>query len=175
MMGVLDFIERGHAGTVTGAIICEPQDRLICRSQKGPVWAHDEHQGWPSLTPPVIQAPSLGTPQLNVLPRETQVLVNVQTIPGQSHPGIRDDLTALAVEVENRVREYYEVYDRQLGLEGDHDLKVEVALLADRPCTKTDRQVPHHVDEWVDLDQLIETAKIYALAALHCLDPGDLL
>ena len=32
-----------------------------------------------------------------------------------------------------------------------------------------DRQVPHQVDEWVDLDQLIETAKIYALAALHYL------
>ena len=34
-----------------------------------------------------------------------------------------------------------------------------------------DRQVPHQVDEWVDLDQLIETAKIYALAALHYLWP----
>jgi succinyl-diaminopimelate desuccinylase len=30
-----------------------------------------------------------------------------------------------------------------------------------------DRQVPHQIDEWVDLDQLIETAKIYALTALH--------
>jgi succinyl-diaminopimelate desuccinylase len=34
-----------------------------------------------------------------------------------------------------------------------------------------DRQVPHQVDEWVDLDQLVETAKIYALAALHYLWP----
>jgi succinyl-diaminopimelate desuccinylase len=32
-----------------------------------------------------------------------------------------------------------------------------------------DRQVPHQIDEWVDLDQLIETAKIYALTALHYL------
>jgi succinyl-diaminopimelate desuccinylase len=38
-----------------------------------------------------------------------------------------------------------------------------------------DRQVPHQVDEWVDLDQLVETAKIYALAAMHYLWPtgGD--
>jgi succinyl-diaminopimelate desuccinylase len=35
-----------------------------------------------------------------------------------------------------------------------------------------DREVPHQVDEWVDLDQLVETAKIYALAALHYLAPG---
>jgi succinyl-diaminopimelate desuccinylase len=34
-----------------------------------------------------------------------------------------------------------------------------------------DRQVPHQVDEWVDLDQLVETAKIYALIALHYLCP----
>jgi len=31
--------------------------------------------------------------------------------------------------------------------------------------------VPHQVDEWVDLDQLVETAKIYALAALCYLWP----
>ena len=34
-----------------------------------------------------------------------------------------------------------------------------------------DRQIPHQVDEWVDLDQLVETAKIYALTALHYLFP----
>jgi len=36
-----------------------------------------------------------------------------------------------------------------------------------------DRQVAHQVDEWVDLDQLVETAKIYALVALHYLYPRD--
>ena len=34
-----------------------------------------------------------------------------------------------------------------------------------------DREVPHQKDEWVDLDQLIETAKIYTLAALQYLWP----
>ena len=32
-----------------------------------------------------------------------------------------------------------------------------------------DRQVPHQVDEWVDLDQLVDTARIYALTALRYL------
>ena len=35
-----------------------------------------------------------------------------------------------------------------------------------------DREVPHQVDEWVDLDQLAKTADIYALAALHYLYPA---
>ena len=37
-----------------------------------------------------------------------------------------------------------------------------------------DREVPHQVDEWVDLDQLYETARIYILTALAYLAPdGD--
>ncbi len=35
MLGVRDFIDRGHADRVTGAVICEPQDGLICTTQKG--------------------------------------------------------------------------------------------------------------------------------------------
>jgi len=36
-----------------------------------------------------------------------------------------------------------------------------------------DREVPHQKDEWVDLDQLVETVKIYALTALRYLLPGE--
>ena len=147
MLGVHDFIERGHADDVTGAIICEPQDGLICTSQKGAVRAayslsgrmshgamplsglntapalaelikglhrleqdavnqlgKDQHLGWPSFTPTVIQAPSGGAAQLNVMPGESRVLVDVRTIPGQSHPQIRDDLTALAADVVRQVQ-----------------------------------------------------------------------
>ena len=35
-----------------------------------------------------------------------------------------------------------------------------------------DREVPHQVDEWVDLGQLVETAKIYAVTAFNYLTPG---
>ena len=35
MLGVRHFIERGHADAVTAAVICEPQDGMICTSQKG--------------------------------------------------------------------------------------------------------------------------------------------
>jgi succinyl-diaminopimelate desuccinylase len=185
----------------------------------------DEHLGWPSFTPTVIRAPIAGAPQLNVMPRKAQVLVDVRTVPKQSHLDIRDELAALAANVENRIRKHYEEYDRLLNVGRHHDLSVEVEFLTDRPCTLTDvndpivlsadwatrqvwegepvyagvpgatdgtylwalknipivtmgagdRQVAHQVDEWVDLDQLIETAKVYALAALHYLYPRDRL
>jgi succinyl-diaminopimelate desuccinylase len=155
------------------------------------------------------------------MPGETRVLVDIRTIPGQSHPTIIDDLIALAAEVERRVRKDYREYDSLLALERNRDLKIKVEISTDRPCTLTDRndpvvqaadwatrrmsnkeptyagvpgatdgtflwalknipivtmgagdrQVPHQVDEWVDLDQLVETAKIYALTALHYLKP----
>jgi succinyl-diaminopimelate desuccinylase len=264
MLGVRHFIERGHADRVTGAVICEPQDGLICTSQKGALRAQyticgrmshgampltglntapasakiisrlhnleveavkhaaqDENLGWPSFTPTVIQAPASGAPQLNVMPGEAKVLVDIRTIPGQSHPDIIADLTALAAEVQQEVRQDFREYDKLLGLERNHDLKIKLEILTDRPCTLTerddpvlqaadwatrqmskqkptyagvpgatdgtflwalkdipivtmgagDRQVPHQVDEWVDLDQLVETAKIYALTALHYLNP----
>jgi succinyl-diaminopimelate desuccinylase len=266
MLGVRDFIARGHADTVTGAVNCEPQDGLICTSQKGALRAQftitgrmshgamplsglntapavanlinalhdleynhvkhqgrDEHLGWPSFTPTVIQAPATGAPQLNVMPGEARILVDIRTIPGQSHPDIISELNALALAVEQQVQQDYSKYDLLLELERNHNLHIEVKILTDRPCTLTDRadpvvlasdwatrqltgkdpiyagvpgatdgtflwalknipivtmgagdrQVPHQVDEWVDLDQLVKTAKIYALTALHYLWPGS--
>jgi succinyl-diaminopimelate desuccinylase len=262
MIGVRDFIKRGHADKITAAVICEPQDGIICTSQKGAVRAaylitgrmshgamplcglncapaiarlvdglhrleqeaaaaagSDPYLGWPSFTPTVIQAPAAGAPQLNVMPREARVLVDIRTIPRQSHQNIIADLKALAQDVAGEVREHYRHYDDQLDLTRRHDLAVQVDILTDRPCTLTqptepivkaadwatrsitaktpvyggvpgatdgtflwseknipivtmgagDREVPHQIDEWVDLDQLIETSKIYALTALHYL------
>ena len=264
MLGVRNFIERGHADRVTGAVICEPQDGLICTTQKGALRAQftisgrmshgamplsglntapavamiinrlhdlevnavknpgqDENLGWPSFTPTVVQAPACGAPQLNVMPGEARVLVDIRTLPGQSYSAIKNDLSALATQIEQEVRKGYQEYDQLLGLVRNHDLKVDLEILTDRPCTLTDRddpvvqaadwatrqmsnqeptyagvpgatdgtflwalknipivtmgagdrQVPHQVDEWVDLDQLVETAKIYALTAIHYLCP----
>ena len=260
MIGVTDFIRKGHADKVTAAVICEPQDGLICTSQKGAVRASyritgrmshgamplsglncapaiarlieglhdlekkattavgcDPHLGWPSFTPTVIQAPAAGAPQLNVMPGEARVLVDVRTTPAQKHQDIIADLKNLSRHVTRSVREHYKQYDDLLDLQRRHKLAVQVDILTDRPCTMTDetdpvvraaawatrtvrgkppvyagvpgatdgtflwsiknipivtmgagdRQVPHQIDEWVDLDQLIETAKIYALTALY--------
>ena len=185
MLGVQDFIRRGHADDVTGAVICEPQDGLICTSQKGAVRAsftvkgrmshgamplsglntapalaeliqglrrlereavhalgRDRHLGWPSFTPTVIQAPSHGAPQLNVMPGESSILVDGRPIPGQVHDKIRQDLTDLAAAVEEKVNKDYEDYDLQLELQREHDLRVAVAFLTDRPCTKTEERDP---------------------------------
>ena len=263
MLGVQDFIRRGHADTVTGAVICEPQDGLVCATQKGAIRARytisgkmahgamplsglstapaisrliealckmemdsakapgkDALLGWPSVTPTVIQAPPAGTAQLNVLPNKAETLVDVRTVPEQSHPDIIRRLSDVGSDIESRVRKHYGTYDRFLEIPPRPDIRVEMEILTDRPCTLTDRndpvvraahwsteyitrktpeyagvlgstdgtylwalknipivtmgagdrQIPHQTDEWVDLDQLLETAQIYALTALHYLN-----
>jgi len=266
MTGVRHFIAGGHADAVTAAVVCEPQDGLVCIAQKGAVRARfavrgrmshgamplsglnpapavariidglagleaeavhtygkDPLLGWPSFTPTVVQAPAQGPPQLNVVPGEAEIMVDVRTIPGQDHDAIRNSLSALVQQAAREVNQRYRQTDRRLGIRRPWDLGVTVRFLSDRPCTHTDRgdpvvasavwasrqvsgrepdfagvpgatdgtflwalkdipivtmgagdrQVPHQVDEWVDLDQLVDTARIYALTALHYLYPGD--
>jgi succinyl-diaminopimelate desuccinylase len=179
--------------------------------------------GWPSFTPTVIQAPPRGAPQLNVVPGEAEVLVDMRTIPCQRHEAIREDLSVLARQTATEVNERYRKTNALLGVRRPWKLDVSVQFLSDRPCTHTDkgdpivasagwasrqisgmqpefagvpgatdgtflwalknipivtmgagdRQVPHQVDEWVDLDQLVDTTRIYALTALDYLYPGD--
>ena len=265
MLGVQDFIDRGHADSVTGAVICEPQDGMLCTSQKGAIRARftitgrmshgamplaglntapavallieglnaleaaamdetgpDEHLGWPSFTPTVIQAPAAGAPQLNVMPATAILLVDIRTIPAQSHDVLRNQLTMLARETERQARNHYAALNQRLGITRDNKIRVDVEFLTDRTCTRTDpgdpmvraadwatrtvwgkppeyggvpgatdgtylwarknipiitmgagdREVPHQVDEWVNLDQLSDTARIYALTALNYLFPG---
>ena len=157
------------------------------------------------------------------MPREARVLVDIRTIPGQSHQEIKNKLQILAQEIQVQTRKDYKTYDRLIDVDRDRDLQVDLAILTDRPCTLTDRndpviqaadwatrkitgqkpqyagvpgatdgtflwalknipivtmgagdrQVPHQIDVWVDLDQLVETAKIYALTALRYLYPPD--
>jgi succinyl-diaminopimelate desuccinylase len=266
MIGVLDFIEKGHADSVTAAVICEPQDGLICCTQKGAIRARfdltgrmshgaiplsgfntapaiarlieglhnlereametvgrDPLLGWPSFTPTVIQAPSSGPAQLNVVPGQSRLLADIRTIPGQSHEAVREALTRLVREVEHQTIRDYRAFDEGIHVDRDRVLSIDLFFLTDRPCTLTDmnepvvraadwatrkvtgkepeyggvpgatdgtflwslkqipivtmgagdRQVPHQVNEWVDLDQLVDTARIYALIAWKYLSPED--
>jgi succinyl-diaminopimelate desuccinylase len=185
MLGVQDFIKRGHADRVTGAIICEPEDGLICVTQKGALRARftitgkmshgamplaglntapavsgiiarlhdmeqaaatslgrDEFLGWPSFTPTVIQAPAGGPAQLNVMPAEAQLLVDIRTIPGLSHPEMIRSLEQLAADIKQQVQHDYEAYDKFLEVRRSHEFQVSVEILTDRPCTSTDRNDP---------------------------------
>lgn len=245
MIGIKDFIKRGWAKGVDGAIICEPEENQLCIMQKGAMrvviktygkMAHGampltgvnpntrmarivvelekleqsekdrtgEHPmlGWPSITPTILLGPVKGEPQINVVPDTCMTALDIRTIPGQDHAVLKQQME--------------EILER-LGKE-DSDFKATLEVIEERPWTLTDknddvvvamaeayrsvtgkepvyngvpgatdgtflhmegipivttgaggRDVPHHADEFVEIDELVETTKIYALSALNFL------
>ncbi len=75
-----------------------------------------EHEflGLPWITPTVTRAPAAGEAQLNVMPEEAYVALDIRTVPGQSHDEIEAELRAIAAELEagtDRLRFHIDVFE----------------------------------------------------------------
>lgn len=183
--------------------------RLICelekleQAEKDRLGCH-EFLKWPSITPTVIQSPAKGEAQINVVPGEAYMTLDIRTVPGQNHNELMQKILS--------------IYDK-LGKE-DPDFKATLTIIEERPWTSTpmdapvtravykaveqvtgkepvwqgvpgatdgtflhalkgipvivigagDTYIPHHADEYVEIPELIETARIYALTALYFLN-----
>ncbi len=184
--------------------------------------------GYPSITPTVIQAPVKGEPQLNVVPQQCRALLDIRTIPGQSHEALRKQLEDIVREEERSIneslhsgplREIRESIEK--GLSKGLIFEAKLNIFEDRPWTKTSQEepiiqavsrayrtvtgeeaiyegvpgatdgtflsawagipivtlgagkwtIPHQKDEWVSVEDLYLTTKIYAAAALEYLKP----
>jgi succinyl-diaminopimelate desuccinylase len=187
----------------------------------------DAFLGYPSITPTVLQAPVRGEPQLNVIPYQCRALLDIRTIPGQSHEAVKKQLEEIVKEEERSVntslgsgplREVREALEKNLSKGLSFQSKLNV--FEDRPWTKTSREerivhavskairsvtgeepiyggvpgatdgtflsawagipivtigagkrmIPHQKDEWVSVEELELTAKIYAASALEFLN-----
>lgn len=167
-----------------------------------------EYLGWPSITPTMIQAPIKGIAQINVIPDDAYMTLDIRTVPGQDHEAIKRQIQGIL----DRFMEQYRY--------GDEKFDAYMEVLDDRPYTTTskdepvvkavakaykdimeeepiyngvpgatdgtflavekgipvivtgagDREVPHQVDEWCEIYDIIETAKIYILSALYYLN-----
>lgn len=109
----------------------------------------DDLLGYPSITPTVVRAPRRGDPQLNVVPGNAELLVDVRTVRGQDHAGLVADVKELCRRVEAEVNEDLRQGEgaalrRRLrpGLGEGLELAVGVELLDDRPWTETDQDEP---------------------------------
>jgi len=182
--------------------------------------------GYPSITPTVLQAPVKGEPQLNVVPYQCRALLDIRTIPGQSHEALKKQLEDIVQEEERSVnaslhsgpfKEIREMLEK--GLSRGMLFQSKLDVFEDRPWTKTSREerivqsvtqairsitggeptyggvlgatdgtflsawagipivtlgagkwmIPHQKDEWVSVEELELTAKIYAASALEYL------
>lgn len=182
-------------------IICELEK--LEQREKERVGCH-EYLKWPSITPTVISSPSKGEAQINVVPGEAFMALDIRTIPGQDHEYIK-----------KKILEIYENLAKD-----DPEFRATLEIIEERPWTETPKDapvtkavyravqevtgkepvwqgvpgatdgtflhamkgipvivigagntyIPHHTDEYVDIPELIETAKIYALTSMYFLN-----
>ncbi|KHG64404.1 acetylornithine deacetylase [Thermus sp. 2.9] len=153
--------------------------------------AHPHPYLGPTYLTPTRFLASAGEGQLNVIPAQAEVALDVRTVPGVDHPSLLKELEALAgvgVEVledrppvetprEDPLVQAAEEALRLLGLParlggvpGATDgtfLRAwgGLPVVVMGPGRKT---LPHQVDEWVDLEEVVLAARVYAaLAALY--------
>ena len=105
--------------------------------------------GYPSITPTVLQAPLKGEPQLNVMPYQCRALLDIRTIPGQSHEVVKKQLEDLVREEERSVQESLhagslkEIRESlEKGLSKGILFEAKLNILEDRPWTKTAENEP---------------------------------
>jgi succinyl-diaminopimelate desuccinylase len=170
---------------------------------------HGKHEflGQPSITPTILHSPVQGEPQNNVMPAQTEVVLDIRLIPGQSPKEIKvkvesacdavrvkDERVTFEVEVletraptitdreEPVVKILDQAYRDLTGKEpiyGGVPGSTDGTILNSRAnipivtCGPGDICIPHHIDEWLDLDELIEATKLYILAAMRFLGVAE--
>ena len=161
-----------------------------------------EHEflGLPWLTPTVTRAPASGEAQLNVMPEQAYVALDIRTVPGQSHDEIEAELRAIAARLEAdtaRLHFHIDVFESRPWTETKPNDPLVRAVEAVYPAVlgsepryggvpgatdgtflwawrdipivtigPGDREIPHQVDEFVRLSETVESARLYAAAAV---------
>ena len=109
----------------------------------------DSFLGYPSITPTVLQAPMKGEPQLNVVPYQCRALLDIRTIPGQSHETLKKQLEDIVKAEERSIceslrsgppREIREGLEK--GLSKGISFEAQLNIFEDRPWTRTSREEP---------------------------------
>lgn len=166
MVGVHDFVARGHADSVDAAIVCEPEGGEICTTQKGSMRIRADltgrmaHGAMPDLARnPVTAAvelltrirtfeaalqeefgehPHLGLPSLTPTHIAAGSLPQLNVIPASARFTL-DIRTVPGIDHAELERTLRSVAD---GVGAETGVSIELTTLVDRPATETSRSEP---------------------------------
>ena len=88
--------------------------------------AEDSFLGYPSLTPTILMGPSLGEPQINVIPASAYVALDIRTVPAQSHRDLVERLEDIIASLASE----------------DPDFDATLEVIEERPPTETPKDEP---------------------------------
>jgi succinyl-diaminopimelate desuccinylase len=193
---------------LTGVNSVYPMAEFLVRMrelERTQIAVHGRHEylGLPSVTPTIVRSPVRGEPQNNVMGAQTEVVLDIRLIRGQSPQELKSEIQAACGRVEaqhdgvtfeveviearpptstGRDEPIVQVLDRACrdltgkepiygGVPGSTDgtilhSRAGVPIVT---CGPGDIHVPHQVDEWLDLEELIEAARLYTVAAMRFL------
>lgn len=166
-------------------------------------FGEDPYLKWPSITPTIIQSPAKGDAQINVIPGQCMMTLDIRTVPAQDHDELVNKIKTIMDELKKN----------------DADFNAELTILDNRPSTITpiedpvvqaiyeavqsvtgeepiyngvpgatdgtflhmhgipivtigagDRDIPHQINEYIDIEELAVTTAIYRDAALRFLN-----
>ncbi|WP_438314366.1 M20 family metallopeptidase [Sporosarcina sp. FA9] len=166
-------------------------------------FGEDPYLKWPSITPTIIQSPAKGDAQINVIPGQCMMTLDIRTVPAQDHGELVNKINTIMDELKKN----------------DADFNAELTILDNRPSTITpkedpvvqaiyeavksvtgedpiyngvpgatdgtflhmhgipivtigagDRDIPHQINEYIDIEELAVTTAIYREAALRFLN-----
>lgn len=170
-------------------LLGELQQQLQSQSQH-------PHLGLPWVTPTVFEASS-GEGQLNVIPAQVKVGIDIRTNPGQDHRQIEVHLRqALQNSLGNGISGSLEVFEDRPATQTPRETPLvqsleEALTLLDMPIKyggvpgATDgtflrawaglpiatigpggKTIPHQANEFIELDEMVASARLYAAAAV---------
>lgn len=89
-------------------------------------YGKDPFLGYPSLTPTILRAPDCGEPQINVIPADAYVALDIRTVPGQSHSELVGRLKDCLAKLQSE----------------DPDFEAKLEVIEERPSTETPMKDP---------------------------------
>ena len=82
--------------------------------------------GYPSITPTIVQAPAHTEPQINVLPEDCLMALDIRTVPAQDHAKIKEDIYAIFSSLQT----------------ADNNFNACLEVIEERPWTETPKDDP---------------------------------
>ncbi len=85
-----------------------------------------EYLGFPWFTPTIVKAPPEGEAQLNVMPAQAYLAIDIRTVPGQDHDVLEKALHSFAKEI----------------MQETNELSIDLDVFESRPWTQTQQDDP---------------------------------
>ena len=127
----------------------------------------------PAVTPTVVRSPAHGVPQVSVIPSAAEATLDIRVTPGLDEPALAEAIDSVCRDVASACPgvtvEWKLVNGYRLATRVDRKEPLVGAMTKAVTCGPGDRLIPHQVDEYVEVREVIDAARIYTASSVNFL------